>query len=100
MGIINSGIQSIAEEKASTTSKIERIHSEVTESVADELVMSASVAVYKESVDEMDDTELEALLKELPEDADLEKEEIARILAVEDDDIDLGVPEDVTMLNL
>lgn len=89
MGIINSGIQSIATERARTTSKIERIHSEVTESVADELVMAASVAVYKESVDEMDTAELEALLKELPEDANLEKEEIARILAVEDEDIDI-----------
>ena len=38
MGIINAGIQSIAEERARTTCRIEKIHSEVTESVADELV--------------------------------------------------------------
>lgn len=90
MGIINSGIKSIAEERARTTAKIERIYSEVTEAAADESVMDASMEVVKESaVDDIDLEELDALLRELPADAEDEREEIARILAVEDDDIDI-----------
>lgn len=98
MGIIDAGIQSIAEERARTTCKIEKIHSEVTESVADELVIEASDQVVKESVDlDISTEELEALLNELPADADMEKEEIARILAAEDDDIDIDDIVGVTM---
>ena len=89
MGIINSGIQSIAVERARATSKIERIYSEVTESVADELVSSAVVEVMQESVDDISMEELEELLNELPVDANMEREEIARILACEDDTIDI-----------
>lgn len=89
MGIINAGIQSIAEERARATCRIEKIHSEVTESVADELVAGAVTEVVKESADDVDLAELEALLQELPVDAEEEKEVIARILAVEDDDIDI-----------
>ena len=89
MGIINSGIQSIAEERARATSKIERIYSEVTESVADENISYAVDEVVKESVDDISLADLEELLRELPDDAIDEKEEIARILACEDDDIDI-----------
>ena len=89
MGIINSGIQSIAEERARATSKIERIYSEVTESVADENISYAGDEVVKESVDDISLADLEELLRELPDDAIDEKEEIARILACEDDDIDI-----------
>ena len=89
MGIINAGIQSIAQERARTTCRIERIHSEVTESVVDEMINSASDEVMNESVDDISIEELDALLKELPVDADMEKEEIARVLAIEDEDIDI-----------
>ncbi len=90
MGIINSGLQSIAEERARAIGKIERISSEVTESVADELVTSATSGLMMESVEgELTNEELEELLRELPDDAELEKEEIARILACDDEDIDI-----------
>lgn len=89
MGIISSGIQSIAMERARQTSKIEKIHSEVTEAVADDAVASAVSDMYKESMDDIDMSELMALMEELPESAADEKMEIARILAVEDDTIDI-----------
>ena len=89
MGIISSGIQSIAMERARQTSKIEKIHSEVTEAVADDAVASAVSDMYKESMDNIDMSELMALMEELPENAADEKMEIARILAVEDDTIDI-----------
>ena len=89
MGIISSGIQSIAMERAKQTSKIEKIHSEVTEAVADDAVASAVSDMYKESMDDIDMSELMALMEELPESAADEKMEIARILAVEDDTIDI-----------
>ena len=89
MGIISSGIQSIAMERARQTSKIEKIHSEVTEAVADDAVSSAVSDMYKESMDDIDMSELMALMEELPENAADEKMEIARILAVEDDTIDI-----------
>ena len=89
MGIISSGIQSIAMERARQTSKIEKIHSEVTEAVADDAVASAVSDMYKESMDDIDMSELMALMEELPETAADEKMEIARILAVEDDTIDI-----------
>ena len=89
MGIISSGIQSIAMERARQTSKIEKIHSEVTEAVADDAVASAVSDMYKESMDDIDMSELMALMEELPENAADEKMEIARILAVEDDTIDI-----------
>ncbi len=89
MGIISSGIQSIAMERARQTSKIEKIHSEVTEAVADDAVASAVSDMYKESMDDIDMSELMTLMEELPESAADEKMEIARILAVEDDTIDI-----------
>ena len=89
MGIISSGIRSIAMERARQTSKIEKIHSEVTEAVADDAVASAVSDMYKESMDDIDMSELMALMEELPESAADEKMEIARILAVEDDTIDI-----------
>lgn len=90
MGIINSGLQSIAEERARAIGKIERISSEVTESVADELVETATSGLMMESAEgELTNEELEELLRELPDDAELEKEEIARILACDDEDIDI-----------
>ena len=79
MGIISSGIQSIAMERARQTSKIEKIHSEVTEAVADDAVASAVSDMYKESMDDIDMSELMALMEELPETAADEKMEIARI---------------------
>lgn len=89
MGIISSGIQSIAMERARQTSKIEKIYSEVTEAVADDAVASAVSDMYKESMDDIDMSELMSLMEELPESAADEKMEIARILAVEDDTIDI-----------
>ena len=89
MGIISSGIQSIAEERARTTSKIEKIYSEVTEGVADELVAAAVSDIYKEGVDDIDLSELSDLLDSLPDSAIDEKEEIIRMIACEDDGIDI-----------
>ena len=60
MGIINSGLQSIAEERARAIGKIERISSEVTESVADELVETATSGLMMESAEgELTNEELE-----------------------------------------
>ena len=99
MGIINSGIQSVAEERARAIGKIERIHAEVTESVADDAVFEASGETFMESVMDggLSTEELEELLGELPDNADMEKEEIARILTCEDDDIDIDDIVGVTM---
>jgi len=89
MGIISAGIQSIATERAKATCRIERVYSEVTESVSDEMVAYAVTDVFNESGDDIDLSELDALLSELPVDADMEKEEIIRVLASEDDTIDI-----------
>ena len=97
MGIISSGIQSIAEERAKSVSKVEKIYSEVTESVADELVYSAVSDTYTESVSDIDMDELSALLDELPDSAIDEKEEIIRILTSDDDTIDIDDIVGVTM---
>jgi hypothetical protein len=90
MGLINTGIRSIAEERAKDTAKIEKIYSEVEESVADSLVVQASFDIFSESsLDMMDDAELDELLNELPDDACDEKEEIGRMLLSEDNEIDI-----------
>lgn len=100
MGQIDTGLRSIAMERARETAKIEHIYSEVTESVADEAVASASSMVAMESAtDLMSDEALDELLQSLPEDALDEKEEIARIIGSEDNSIDIddivGVDEDI-----
>jgi len=89
MGIINTGLQSIAMERAKETAKIGKIHSEVTENAIDEIVNTVADEVMQESFDDMDIAELDALLHELPDDATAEKEEIARMLTNDDDDIDI-----------
>ena len=89
MGQIYAGMESIAMERAIETCKIEKIVSEVTEAVCDDAVEMAGESVMKESVETMTDEELEALISELPADAGDEKVEVARILANEENQIDI-----------
>ena len=87
MGQIYSGIRSIAEERAKSFVKTEKIFSEVRESVVDDLFREATDEFLMESsVDSMTDEELDELLNELPSDASDEKAEIARILAANEND--------------
>ena len=55
MGIISSGIQSIARERARQTSKIEKIHSEVNEAVADDAVAYARILAVEDDTIDIDD---------------------------------------------
>lgn len=89
MGQIYAGIESIARERAIATAKVEKIFSETKESVYDEAVLYAVSKVYNENVDTMTDEELDEIMNELPEDAADEKEEIARILGSEENQIDI-----------
>jgi len=90
MGMISRGIQSIAQERAKNACIIEKITSETKEDVVDRAVQEACNAIFYESdVDMMSDDELEELIKELPADANEEKEEIRRIINVDDNDVDI-----------
>lgn len=99
MGQIYDGFQSIAEERAAKIIGVEKIISEVVESVSDDSIQAAIASYYNESpLDGMTDEELDDLLNELPADAGNEKEEIVRVLSSGDAEIDIddivGVDED------
>lgn len=90
MGMIGTAIESVARERARATCKIEKIFSEVMENKSDEAVLRASSAVYTESsIDTMTDEELDELINALPVDAEDEQAEIARMIASEDNSIDI-----------
>lgn len=100
MGMIGNAIQCVALERAKATCKIEKIFSEVMEDTADESVLMAASSLYTESsIEEMTDEELDELINSLPDDAGNEQVEIARMIASEDNSIDiddiLGIVENV-----
>lgn len=100
MGQINTGLRFIAIERARETAKIEHIFSEVTEAVVDDAIENAAVCIAMESAtDLMSDEELDDLIQSLPDDAADEKEEIARIIGCEDNNVDIddviGIDEDL-----
>ena len=97
MGIIDSGIQSIAYERAKAACRIEKILSEVTESVADDMVELAAYEVTFESANNLSNEEMLSLLSDLPADASDEKQEIARAIACEDDSLDI---DDIVGVNM
>lgn len=88
MGQIANNLFRFSREKASIARNVEVVSSEVTEDCADELVFKASAALYTES-DETDDEFIDSLERELPDTDEDASAEINRILAVDNEDIDI-----------